>query len=149
MSVSISMLYAALRVGVAELLLQGIICILGEEATKLHYLAISLAVFFVISVTFLDSLRARAEAAIGLKPRGSKRGGIFWRLLGLGIALLFVILADAIQFNPGGSLLLFFALLFVPGLVTSGWILGTRRGRHAAGYGLVAGAVTVFAARGG
>jgi hypothetical protein len=126
---------------------------LGEEATKLHYLAISLAVFFVISVMFLDSLRARAEAAIGLKPRGSKRGGIFWGLLGLGIALLFVILADgiesAIQYNPDGSLLLFFAVLFVPGLVTSGWILGTRRGRHAAGYGLVAGAVTVFAARGG
>jgi hypothetical protein len=70
-SVFTSMLYAALGVGVAELLLQGIIGVLGEDATKLRYLAISLAVFFVISVMFLDPPRARAEAAIGLKPRES------------------------------------------------------------------------------
>ena len=44
MSVFISMLYAALGVGVAELLLQGIIGVLAEDATKLSYLAISLAV---------------------------------------------------------------------------------------------------------
>ena len=44
MSVFISMLYAALGVGVAELLPQGIIGVLGEDATKLRYLAISLAV---------------------------------------------------------------------------------------------------------
>src|SRR5438132_8683636 len=113
MSVFISMLYAAFGVGVAELLLQGIIRILGEEAAKLHYLAISLAVFFVISVMFLDPLRARVEVAIGVKPRESKRSGIFWGLLGLGIALLFVIVADGIesviQSNPGGRLYLFVA----------------------------------------
>jgi hypothetical protein len=152
MSAVISMLYAALGVGVAELLLQGMIGVLSEEPTKLHYLEISLAVFFVISVMFLEPLRTRAKVVIGLKPSEAKRGGIFWGLAGPGIALLFIILTEgierAIQHNPGGSILLFLVLLFVPGFVTLGWISGTRREHRAAGYGLVVGAVTDFVARG-
>ena len=71
--------------------------------------------------------------------------------VGLGIVLLLVILADdiegSIQSKPGGRLLHFFALF-------RAWPdddrpdMGTRRGRHAARYGLAAGAVTVFAERG-
>jgi hypothetical protein len=38
-------------------------------------------------------------------------------------------------------------ITIVSGFMTLGWILGTRRGRRAAVYGLVAGAVTDFAAR--
>jgi hypothetical protein len=74
MSVFISMLYAAFGVGVAELLLQGIIRILGEEAAKLHYLAISLAVFFVISVMFLALSERGVEVAIAVGCRAQTYG---------------------------------------------------------------------------
>jgi hypothetical protein len=81
MSVFISMLYAAFGVDVAELLLQGIIRILGEEAAKLHYLAISLAVFFVISVMFLDlSERGLRSQLVSNRANRSDQVffGVYW-----------------------------------------------------------------------
>lgn len=107
--------------------------------------------FFVISALFLEPLFERIRIAAKLHRVTTARTGLLWGALGSSIALVFIILDEgidvAIHHSPLGGLILFFALLFVPGIVTLAWIAGARRGRRAALYGALAGFTTDFVAR--
>lgn len=147
-----SVFYAVLGVGVAELLLQGISLELAKGPAEWIDDGAALGLFFVISVVFLEPVSDRIRRMINPQQPKEPSSALLWGMLGLGIALIFLLLEEgiemAIQHSPLGSLLLFLLLLFVPGIVTLAWIAGVRRGRRAALYGALAGFATDAIARG-
>jgi hypothetical protein len=143
-------LYATLGVFVAELMLQGIALIGAANASVQRNFAISLFLVFVVSAAFLEPLATRVKIRTGL-AKEEEHSGLFWGVAGLCIGFVFFLIATVVEHSvshaPLGAIILFLALLFVPGLTTLGWIIGASKGKRAWLYGAILGFVTDFLVR--